>query len=71
MKTHWTFSAACSVRKDIWLPASGGTETPFFARSGAKLLYCYNPKLDRHAYLRVDSDLILSDEEAAMHLALN
>jgi hypothetical protein len=71
MTPHWTFTAACEARRDIWLPASGGTEVPFFSRSGAKLLYCYNPKLDRHAYLRVDGDTILSDDEAAMHLALN
>lgn len=65
------FANACSARLDLWLPASGGTETPFFSRSGAKLLYCFNPRLGKHAYLRVDGDVILSDAEASFHLALN
>ena len=64
------FDEACFARRDIWLPASRGTETPFIARSGAKLQYVFNPKSGNHAYLRVDSDMILSDEEAAMHLGL-
>lgn len=65
------FANACSARRDLWLPASGGTETPFLSRSGAKLLYCFNPRLGKHAYLRVDGDVILSDAEASFHLALN
>lgn len=33
-------------------------------RDGRRLLYCYNPKLGRHAYLDVDQDIVLSDEQA-------
>jgi hypothetical protein len=51
-----------------WVPASGGTEEPFTARSGARLLYCYQPRSGKHAYLNLGTDLILSDEEARLHL---
>jgi hypothetical protein len=47
-----------------WVPACGGTEVPFFTRSGRKLLYCFQPSSGRHAYLDMGTDLILSDEEA-------
>lgn len=53
-----------------WQPANGGTEEPFFTRSGKRLLYCWQPSTGRHAYLDMDSDLILSDEEASQHLQL-
>lgn len=49
---------------DQWIPASGGTETPFLSRSGKRLLYCWNPKLQKHAYLDLSTDMILTDEEA-------
>jgi hypothetical protein len=49
---------------DRWVPACGGQEVPFKSRSGATLLYCWNPKTGEHAYLNCDTDLILSDEEA-------
>ena len=52
------------MNTDGWIPASGGTETPFKSRSGKTLLYCWNPKLKQHAYLDVDIDRILTDEEA-------
>ena len=64
------YNAAVSAFADRWVPACGGTETPFFARSGAKLLYVFNPRTGKHAYLRVDGDIILTDEEASLHLAL-
>lgn len=48
-----------------WVPAAGGTETPFLTRSGAKLLYCYQPRSGRHAYLDCSTDLILTDEEVS------
>lgn len=47
-----------------WVPASGGTETPFHTRSGAVLLYCWQPSTGRHAYLDCGTDLILTDHEA-------
>jgi hypothetical protein len=62
------FAVAMAAKRDAWVPACGGTETPFRARSGATLLYCYNPATGRHAYLDCGSDLILSDEDARAHL---
>jgi len=51
-----------------WTPACGGTEEVFRARTGKRLLYCWQQSTGKHAYLDVDSDVILSDEEARMHL---
>lgn len=62
------FTMAVTGNKDSWVPACGGTEIPFRARSGVRLLYCYNPQRHKHAYLNVDEDIILSDEEARLHL---
>ena len=56
------------INDDNWYPASNGTETPFIARSGKRLLYCFQPSTGNHAYLDVDCDIILSDEDAAAHL---
>lgn len=52
------------AEQGIWIPACGGTETPFTSRLGIRLLYCYQPTTGRHAYLNMDTDFILSDEEA-------
>lgn len=66
--------AACFARLDAWkaqgawVPGGGGSEEPFIARSGARLLYCYQPRSGRHAYLDMGTDLILTDAEAALHL---
>lgn len=51
-----------------WLPANGGTETPFLTRGGRRLLYCWQPSTGRHAYLDCDTDLILTDDEATLYL---
>jgi hypothetical protein len=51
-----------------WYPACQGTETEFKTRSGRRLLYCWQPSTGRHAYLDLDSDIILSDEEAQLAL---
>lgn len=53
-----------------WLPACGGTETPFRARSGQVLLYMWNRVTGEHAYYDVQCDLFLSNEEAAAALGL-
>jgi hypothetical protein len=47
-----------------WVPACGGTEVPFLTRSGRRLLYCWQPSTGRHAHMDLDTDLILSDDEA-------
>ena len=51
-----------------WYPAHNGTEVPFHARSGYRLLYCYQPSTGRHAYLNCDTDMLLSDELVAIIL---
>jgi hypothetical protein len=53
-----------------WYPASNGTETPFTTRTGRRLLYCWQPRTGRHAYLDCATDIILTDEEAEQALAL-
>jgi hypothetical protein len=53
-----------------WVPACGGTEVPFTTRTGARLLYCWQPSTGRHAYLDCGTDLFLTDEEAARALAM-
>ena len=52
-----------------WVPACNGTETPFVSRSGHRLLYCWQPATGRHAYINLDTDIALSDEEARASLA--
>jgi hypothetical protein len=59
------------VKEDSWIPACGGTEVPFKSRSGKRLQYVWQPSTGHHAYLDVDSDIILSDEEAEAALALH
>jgi len=68
MASTAAFDTAVSQRLDTWVPACGGTETPFRARSGATLLYCFNPATRQHAYLNVNTDIILTREEANAHL---
>jgi hypothetical protein len=58
------------AEQGAWLPACGGTEVPFTARSGRRLLYCYQATTGRHAYLDCSTDLILTDTEAAAHLQM-
>jgi hypothetical protein len=64
------FNMALMGRKDCWVPASGGTETPFRSRSGRRLLYCYNPGTEQHAYVDCDTDIVLTNEEAGEALRL-
>lgn len=68
MTTTHAFNFAVACNSDLWVPANGGTETPFTARTGHRLLYCFNPRLGRHAYLDLGSDIILTDEEALVAL---
>jgi hypothetical protein len=53
-----------------WYPANGGTETPFITRNRRRLLYCWQPSTGKHAYLDMDTDLILSDIEASAALGV-
>ena len=52
----------------VWVPACGGTEEPFWTRMGRRLQYCWQPATGDHAYLDVQTDLILDDTEAQMAL---
>ena len=45
-----------------WLPACGMTETPMTTRSGARVLYCFQPLTGRHAYIDLGTDLQIPDE---------
>ena len=60
-----------NIKLDSWVPASGGTELPFKSRSGKRLQYVWQPSTGQHAYLDLDSDIILSDEEAEACLGLH
>jgi hypothetical protein len=53
-----------------WIPACGGTEVPFTSRSGHRLLYCWQPTTGRHAYINLDTDIPLTDDEARAALQL-
>jgi hypothetical protein len=59
-----------NITNDSWVPACGGTEVPFKSRSGKRLQYVWQPSTGQHAYLDVDSDIILSDEQAEAALAM-
>jgi len=58
------FNKAIRTKANAWVAASGGTETPFTTKNGRKILYCYNPAEDKHAYVDLDADIVLSDEDA-------
>ena len=47
-----------------WYPACGGTEVEFRSRGGHRLLYCWQPATGRHAYINLDIDIVLTDDEA-------
>jgi len=54
---HMEYLSAVQNNADRWVPACGGRERPFTARNGLRLLYCYNPSQNRHAYINVDTDM--------------
>lgn len=51
-----------------WVPACGGTELPFTSRGGHRLLYCWQQSSGRHAYINLDTDIALTDDEARASL---
>ena len=53
-----------------WLPACGGTEQPFTTRRGFRLLYCWQPATGNHAYINLDTDIVLTDTEALYALGV-
>ncbi len=48
---------AYRTRRDCWVPASGGAETPF-TKNGRRYLYCFNPATGKHGYLNLDTDRV-------------
>lgn len=58
------------AEQGAWVPASGGTEVPFTTRTGRRLLYCWQPSTGNHAYLDLDTDIILTHEEAQQALGI-
>ena len=50
------------LEQDNWYPANGGTETPFSTKGGRRFLYCFNPKQGKHAYLDLNTDMIVPNE---------
>jgi hypothetical protein len=56
------YRQAVTMNLDIWVPACGGTEEISLVRN-KRILYCYNPKTKKHAWLDVDSDMIMTNEE--------
>lgn len=70
MNETYEYMMARVGRADRWVPACGGTETPFTARSGRRLMYCWNPATGQHGYIDCDTDTILTDEEAAAHMQI-
>lgn len=58
------FTEVATKGLDRWVPACGGDEKPFKSRSGIRMLYCWHP-VHGHAYLNVDTDTIMTNQEAA------
>jgi hypothetical protein len=51
------------VNTDNWVPACGGSEKPFKTRTGRTLWYMWNKTTGEHAYLDVDNDKFLENDE--------
>lgn len=47
------FFENAKAKRDVWLPACGGTEVPF-TYEGVRWLYVWNPAKAMHKYLRLD-----------------
>lgn len=45
-----------------WVPACGGTEKEF-TMNHVRLLYCWQPSSGAHAYINLDTDMVMTDEE--------
>ena len=59
------FESLCRQCVDAYLPACGGTETPFRSRSGIMMLYTYHPESGKHCYVNTQTDMPMTDAEAA------
>ena len=45
-----------------WVAACGGSETPMLV-NGVRVLYCWNTGTREHAYLNLNTDMIMADGE--------
>jgi hypothetical protein len=45
-----------------WVAACGGTEEPMTV-NGVRVLYCWNTGTGKHAYLNLDTDIIMADND--------
>ena len=68
--TKEEFDSLCRQRADVYIPACGGTETPFTSRSGKRLLYVFHPASGNHGYINVDTDMLLTADEVMEALQL-
>lgn len=53
--------------QSYWLPASGGTEKPFTTKTGHRVQYMCQILTGKHAYLNLDNDLFIADEDLASY----
>lgn len=49
-------------RMGRWVAACGGSETPMTVQ-GVRVLYCWNTDTREHAYLNLDTDMIMAADE--------
>ncbi len=49
-------------RTGRWVAACGGSETPMTVQ-GVRVLYCWNTGTRKHAYLNLDTDMIMAAGE--------
>lgn len=45
-----------------WVPGCGGTEQPMTV-NGVRVLYCWHTGTGEHAYMNLDTDMIMTDAE--------
>ena len=57
------YHLAVALHVDNWLPACNGTETPYYTRSGRRVLYCWNPATGEHGYIDMNSDILMTQSE--------
>ena len=69
LRETFSYTAAIASNADTWVSACQGTERPFTGRAGVRMLYCYNPKQVRHAYINLDTDIEMTNEEVDANLA--
>lgn len=70
MQATTEYTMAIAANADRWVPAHRGTEQPFVSRSGIRMLYCFNPRQQNHAYINADTDVVMTEEETRAALML-